>query len=81
MCDNTTEAELLWSRDESLNEAAGLNFDICEEEETVMLAVADVISTEITSTREGAACHFVGGNRHDPLDAGEHHSGDKKVIY
>lgn len=70
ICENTTEATIMWSRNQSPNKTE-LNFDLCEEEETVMLAVADVISTEILSTREGAVCYFRGGNRHDPFQAGK----------
>ena len=30
-----------------------------------------MVSTTIYSTRDGAVCHFVGGNRHDPLNPGK----------
>ncbi len=45
--------------------------DLCEQEEVVLFGMASVISTSIYSTRKGAVCHFVGGNRHDPFNPGK----------
>ena len=43
---------------------------VCDDEEELYFGMASVVHTDIWSSREGAICNFVGGNRHSPFHPG-----------